>query len=249
MIKIAKVEAGYPSYGPSQGAKTLFITFEPCEGNLPEGTAQLTPEQIYAQEMVDNLINMLDKQGLVEMWTKECLMGITHIMSIGDEIAAPDNIGVMNEFYYLVGKLAVAMQKDTGLQKMRPPYLCYHGTPKYYTGRKTFYENFNVLAINYPVDVTEEDFQERVKPLAAVEMNNHLFSQAYFIVKNEDDFNKINLYADNQMLELIPIRVFIYDVSTDTETKNKIRKACFEKNYRYFEAAPDKSFVSAVSLS
>ena len=247
MIKISKVYGGYPSYGPSQGAKSVFIEFEPCEGKLPEGTAQSTPEQTYAKEMLDDLINKIDKANLVDVWSKECLMGTTHIVSVGSEIAAPDNIGIMNEFYYLVGHLAVAMQKDVGLQKMRPPYLVWAGTPKYYTGRKTFFENFQILAVEYPIDgITKDNITEKVPPLAAVEANNHLFSQAYFKIKDIKDFEVIDLYTENQMLELPPIRIFVYDSSESVEKTTAIATEAFKRNLRYFR--DDKDTFNAKTL-
>lgn len=246
MIKVSKVYGGYPMTGPAQGAKSVFIEFESCEGQLPEGTAQSTPEQVYAKTMLDDLITKVDKANLVEVWSKECLMGTTHIVSVGEEIAAPENIGIMNEFYYLVGKLAVTMQKDVGLQKMRPPYLVYMGKPKYYTGRHTFFENFQVLSIEYPVDVTEENIMEKVPPLAAVEVNNHLFSQAFFKISEASQFDIIDLYVKHQMLELPPIRIFVYDCATFESESEKIAKECYKRGLRYFSAPKDSFDATAL---
>ena len=67
--------------------------------------------------------------------------------------------------------------------RKRPPMFVFSGTPKYYTGLKQFYENFNVLFCKVTPELPENMF-------AFLEMQKHTFCNVETAATCADDVKK-----------------------------------------------------------
>lgn len=112
-------------------------------------------------------------------------------------------------------------------KQLHAPMPVFVGQPKYYTGKDTFYENFNLVLLQVPLSENPEFNQ-----MTMVEVANHAFS-TYVLKMNKKDFEtqkKVleESYEKIGALSLAPQRIFIVDEDGDDE----IAQFALDRGYR-----------------
>lgn len=235
MFKIKDVTLGFAPYGASQGSKSFSIYCESVE--VPEGTEIDIKEK--AADIVAEIDKIIEKKNIAPQWAA-ALLSKTQIQFYGDCLSEEDNLELATSFFEVLHKISLEMQKSVSLKNLRPPFMIFNCTPKNYSGRAMFYENFNVIQCY--LDISNKNLMNEISPLACVEVNNHNFSVYILKVKNFEDLEVWKEFDKNKLAEISKERIFIYDMTNDDRT----REYSLEEGFRYFKV--DESIENLANL-
>lgn len=223
MIKIKDVSLGFAPFGASQGSRAFSIYCEPEE--VPEGTEVDIKET--ASRLVADIDKIVEEKNLTAEWASALIAKI-QIQFYGDCLSAEDNLELTTSMFEVLHKISLEMQKSVSVKNLRPPFLVYNCSPKNYSGRAMFYENFNVIQCF--LDLSNKNLIDDISPLACVEINNHNFSVYILKANSMDDIEVWKEFDKNKLAEISKDRIFIYDYSEGTDVRNY----ALEEGFRYF---------------
>lgn len=245
-LVVDNVTYGLVPYGPGTGTRALGVYFKEAEGEfdyepeVDENGKPITEDKtlINAAGLLKDILNSIKEKSYEQPWAS-FLLGREYVYFIGEETAAPAYRKITAALFEGISKMALEIQqkqfKDIEDEKklsavkkqLHAPMPVFVGTPKYYTGLDTYYENFNLVLLQLPL---EED--AKFNQMATVEVANHAFS--VFVLKmDKEHFEKQkeilkSSYEDIGALSLPATRIFIVDESGD----DAIAEFALEKGYR-----------------
>lgn len=245
-LVIEKVHYGLVPYGPGTGNRAIGITFAEAEGEYTyeaekdeKGNPVTTdPTTIAAAGILGDILKEVKEKELELPWANY-LLGREYIYFIGTCTAAPEHRPVIESLLEGLSKMGLDVQKKSFesiapedklgevKKQLRAPMPVWVGEPKYYTGRDTFYEYFNLVLLKLPLTDGVQFNQ-----MTMVEVANHAFS-TYIIEMNKKDFeNQKKVLEDSyksiDALALPPQRIFVIDVDGD----NTIAQFALDEGYR-----------------
>lgn len=233
MIKIKDVSLGFAPFGASQGSRAFSIYCEPEE--VPEGTEVDIKET--ASRLVADIDKIVEEKNLTAEWASALIAKI-QIQFYGDCLSAEDNLELTTSMFEVLHKISLEMQKSVSVKNLRPPFLVYNCSPKNYSGRAMFYENFNVIQCF--LDLSNKNLIDDISPLACVEINNHNFSVYILKANSMDDIEVWKEFDKNKLAEISKDRIFIYDMTND----NRTREYSLEEGFRYFKVTEEIEHLS-----
>jgi len=245
-LVIKDVHYGLVPYGPGTGNRSIGITFDEAEGEYTyepqkddEGKV-ITDDPIYvaAAGILGDIIAKIKEKDLSLSWANY-LLGREYVYFIGTCTAAPGHREVMAALLEGLSRMALQAQKASFedidpehklaevKKQLHAPMPVWVGEPKYYTGRDTFYENFNLVLLKLPLNESPAFNQ-----MTMVEVANHAFSVYILDVddKNFDSQIKVleDAYCSIDALALPPQRIYIIDSDGST----RIAQYALDKGYR-----------------
>jgi hypothetical protein len=211
MVKLKSVEYGYAPFGPSSGTRTFYISF--IDEELPEGTEVPTPED-WAVSTLKGIEEMIQEIGKNREW-EEALLSQVHIIFNGEALARRANIPYSNKLLETISVASLNRQKgNVAVHKLRPPYFIFHGKAINFTQPLDFYENFQLLLVELPVDagISDETLTKYFKVNSVIEMSNHSFSSFLFRIANGEDVKRMEKFyleegwpsVDVQRIHVVP---------------------------------------------
>lgn len=243
---VEKVHYGLVPYGPGTGNRAVGITFAEADGEYTyeaekdENGQPVTtdPVMINAAGLLGDILKAIKDQKLELPWAN-FLLGREYVYFIGTETASPEARPIISAMMEGLAHMALDVQKKSfesvapqdkiGAVKkeLHAPMPVWVGEPKYYTGRDTFYENFNLVLLKLPL---EED--TTFNQMTMVEVANHAFSTYVLEMDSESFESKTKVldekYRSIDALALPPQRIFIVDKSDD----NRIAQYALDEGYR-----------------
>lgn len=243
---VENVHYGLVPYGPGTGNRAIGITFKEADGDYTyeaekdENGNPVTsdPVLIAAAGLLKDILDEVKKQELELPWSNY-LLGREYLYFIGTETAKTDHRTVIAALLEGLSKMGLEVQKKAfesiapedklGAVKkqLHAPMPVWVGEPSYYTGRDTFYENFNLVLLKLPLS---ED--AKFNQMTMVEVANHAFS-TYILEMDKANFEtqkKVlqEKYKSLDALALPPQRIFIVDKDGD----NDIAQFALDEGYR-----------------
>ncbi len=173
MLKLKKMEVGAFPSSQMQGMPVIHfdifddgVEIEKGEDGKPtqEGMVKC------CEAILEEVRTTLEANGWEEEWV-DFLLAKKYGIFTGDAMAAEENLDTSDILFRMISHISHDMQNDIEEVEFRkrPPMFVFSGEPKYYTGLKQFYENFNVLFCKVdPMNPPENMF-------AFLEMQKHTF--------------------------------------------------------------------------
>lgn len=245
-LVVNKVSYGLVPYGPGTGNRAIGIYFTEVEGEFDyvsekdEKGNDLTtdPVTIKSAGLLKDILDSIQAAKLEIPWAN-FLLGREYTYFIGEETANPAYRDIIANLMAGLSHMALEVQKkafkdvedqdklSAVKKQLHAPMPVFVGQPKYYTGKDTFYENFNLVLLQVPLSENPEFNQ-----MTMVEVANHAFS-TYVLKMNKKDFEtqkKVleESYEKIGALSLAPQRIFIVDEDGDDE----IAQFALDRGYR-----------------
>lgn len=245
-LVVEKVNYGVVPYGPGTGNRAIGVTFKEVEGNYTyeaekdENGQPVTddPLMINAAGILNDILTEVKAKGYELPWAN-FLLGREYLYFIGTDTASPEGRPVIAAMLEGVSHMALETQKKAFesiapqdklgevKKQLHAPMPVWVGEPKYYTGRDSFYENFNLVLLKVPL-TENADFNQ----MTMVEVANHAFS-TYILEVNTEKFEEQTKvlkesYENIGALALPPQRIFIIDEDGDKQ----IAQYALDKGYR-----------------
>lgn len=233
MIKVKDVTLGFTPYGASQGSRAFSIYFESLDSDDDINVKDV------AIQLLEDIDKIVKEKDLESEWAS-ALISKVQMQFYGDCIAAEENLEISTSLFEALQKVSLDLQKTVSVKNLRPPFMIFNCTPKNYSGRAMFYENFNVIQCF--LDISNKNLMNEISPLACVEVNNHNFSVYILKVKNFEDLEVWKEFDKNKLAEISKDRIFIYDMTND----NRTREYSLEEGFRYFKV--DESIENLANL-
>lgn len=215
MLKLNKLESGIFAEAQMQGMRVLHFDFTEDDADYEKGdNGQPTEESLVknCEEILNEAKSQLEAKGLEEDWVN-LLLAQEYGIFTGDEIASPKNVDAIITLFVMLSHMSHDLQKDQPVEfRKRPPMFVYYGIPKYATGQRQFYENFNVVFCNVDPNKLPDNM------FAMLEMLNHTFCTVQAKCKNADDVNNFyNNYIANDNVKSDPNRTIALIVGKANE--------------------------------
>ena len=134
-----------------------------------------------SETILNDIKAELENNHWEEEWV-DFLLAKKYGVFTGDEMASEKNVDCSDILFRMISHISHDMQNDIEEVEFRkrPPMFVFSGTPKYYTGLKQFYENFNVLFCKVTPELPENMF-------AFLEMQKHTFCNVETAATCADD--------------------------------------------------------------
>lgn len=223
MLILDNVYLGHAPYGASAGSKAISLYFIDNGEQYPENL----DKKEYAAKLIDTIDEFVKEKSIDTEWANSLISKI-QMHFYGDCLSSSENVEISTMMFESLHRISLELQKSVAVKALRPPFMVYHCTPKNYTGKTMFYENFNVIQCT--LDLQDPDFMNNISPLACVEINNHNFSVYILHIKSMDDFKKWEEFDKNKLAEISHDRVFVYDHTSNDDVWNY----ALENGFRYF---------------
>lgn len=231
MLKLNKLKYGLFTESQMQGLPVLQFDIvddgQPLEKN-ENGDPTEDAKVKCCTELLEQVKVEIEKQHLEGEWV-DFLIAKTYGVFTGDEMASPANVDTSTTLFVMLSHISHDIQNDLeGVEfRKRPPMFVFYGTPKYDTGTKQFYENFNVVFCNVDPNSMPNNM------FALIEMLNHTFCTMQAVVHNVDDVsNFCKNYIDNKNINPDSNRAIVLFDTYRNEEKNNILKRCVEIKVR-----------------
>lgn len=229
-LVVDKVQYGVVPFGADQGNRTLAVYFKEIDGDydykapkdLPKDVT-LTEEQIIGNGLFEDILEKV-KDAKQEDYFSKFMMGYKSCYFVGDCLSSPDQRKYSLVMFEALSSASLETQKkvysDNGaddgseiMKKLRAPYMVYVCSPKYFTGRVNFCEQFNLVLCKMPIS-------DEWNQMALVQIGNHNFTSFIFELGDdkpiEEQLKTIKSeYIDREALTVPPIKIFLVD-KTDT---------------------------------
>lgn len=213
MLKLNKLEVGVFPSSQMQGMPVIHFNMID-DGNQYELDDEGRPTQESlvkcSEAILDNIKTELENNHWEDMWI-DFLLAKKYGVFTGDEMASEKNVYCSDLLFKMISHISHAMQDDIEEVEFRkrPPMFVFAGTPKYYTGLKQFYENFNVVFCRVTPDTPENMF-------AFLEMQKHTFCNVETVASSADDVKTFyRNYLENADTGTDPNRTTIIIESTE----------------------------------
>lgn len=211
MVKLKSVEYGYSPFGPSSGTRTFYISF--IDEELSEGAEAPTPDD-WAVSTLKEIESLIENIGRNREW-EEALLSQVHTIFNGEALARKQNIPYSNKLLEVISTTSLNRQKNNvKIHKLRPPYFIFHGKAMNFTQPFDFYENFQLLLVECPIEegISDETLNKYFKVNAVIEMSNHSFSSFIFRIANAADVERMEKFyleegwpaVDVQRIHVVP---------------------------------------------
>lgn len=264
MIFIKDIKLGLIPYGPSNGMKSLAVFLDEKDGEYEDYKNDedikkmnlTTDEEVVAQGLMKDMLALIAKDAELENYFTSYILGRSYLHLVGDCCAAAENRKYITTLFKFIHKAAVAAQKDLidasipeaeeerrkaeYMRGLRAPLTSYSCTPKYFTGKDIFYENFNVLVCELPLDGNADN----ASMMSLVEIGKHAFScmivnfdNGKTIQENIQEFEK--RYIETDYLTVSKNKIYLVDKGSE-----ELAKYCFENGYRYNILNDNKYFLN-----
>ena len=237
--------------------KKLYINGEWVESTGTETSEVLNPanEEVIAQGLMKDILALVAKDAELENYFTSYILGRSYLHLVGDCCAAAENRKYIATLFKFIHKAAVAAQKELidasipeaeeerrkaeYMRGLRAPLTSYSCTPKYFTGKDIFYENFNVLVCELPLDGNADN----ASMMSLVEIGKHAFScmivnfdNGKSVQENIQEFEK--RYIETDYLTVSKNKIYLVDKGSE-----ELAKYCFENGYRYNILNDNKYFL------
>lgn len=214
MLKLNKLEVGVYPHSQMQGMPVIHfdiiddkVELEKDENGKPTRDAMVK----CAEGILNDIRAILEAQHYEEEWV-DFLLAKKYGVFTGDEMASPDNVNTSDMLFRMISHISHDMQNDIEEVEFRkrPPMFVFSGSPKYYTGTKQFYENFNVLFCNVsPNELPENMF-------AMLEMQKHTFCNIQAECNSASDvIHFYENYLANENISADPNRTTVMILNKD----------------------------------
>jgi len=232
MLKLTTVKYGFFPYGASNGMRSFVISFidealsEGSDAPDVESFAKETLEKIFAEATA------LGQSAEMEL----ALIAQVHLVFDGDALAKKDNIPYSNKLLEVLSKVSLDRQKNNvAVHKLRPPYLLWHGRPLQFTMPFNWYENFQTLLVELPIDkgLKPETMLTYFKVNPLIECANHSISCFIFHISCAEDVDRMNEFylseghpaVDSQRIFAVPTSLdpTVVQIAIDAAKKYKLR--------------------------
>jgi hypothetical protein len=198
---VKEFELGVCANTSGLGSPIFSIKFEYddkiCDGDNPAAEN--------AKIILDDITQRVKDNGWEQQW-KIFLLGKMHgvgMYFVGDDIAEEAHRFVFSHLFRLLSHVSVEAQKMFAIPKISEPYFVFVGTPKVYTSLDDFYQNFNHIYIECPLD-------NNYSQIAFLEQRNHPFVRFNFKVNTKEELETIDkYYRESKLLETSPQRISI----------------------------------------
>ena len=184
MLKLNKLEVGVFPSSQMQGMPVIHFDIID-DGKDYELDAEGKPTQEGLVKCSETILNDIKTELENNHWEEEWvdfLLAKKYGVFTGDEMASEKNVDCSDILFRMISHISHDMQNDIEEVEFRkrPPMFVFSGTPKYYTGLKQFYENFNVLFCKVTPELPENMF-------AFLEMQKHTFCNVETVATCSDD--------------------------------------------------------------
>jgi hypothetical protein len=219
-MKLKRVQGGLLPFASAFGAPGITV-----EAEFGEEYAPGKETEDAAEAFLKELAEKMAEQKLDRLWAIE-LSGKTHgagLYFVGDEWMQKENRPITGHVFKLISKVSVEAQRMFGIQSMSEPYMGWCGTPMHYTGMDDFYNQFNHVCVDCPLE-------EKFNQIAFFEQKNHAFTRFYFRVEKPNDTSKIDeLYRKPGLMEMSPVKI---NIMANDETWDEAAKYALAYGYR-----------------
>jgi hypothetical protein len=242
MLKIKNIKFGLIPTGPAIGTSAIQIFFEETEEiyekddydldfnkwrtgfNTENGMIDESPRELFSE--------FYEKIQKLESQFQRAIDG-SHscfIVYMGGEIDRPDNFDEFNRFQIDLGNRSRNYQVALGkkVDKLKPTFNIFVGTPTYMTGKNQFYELFNIV---YPIIKIREDEITKYNALALQECLNSPFGIATIDFEGGSELDIIDIV---EKYHLPNHKVLIIDNTKKSEISEFV-KTYFYKYYPYLK--------------